>query len=121
MERQTLSGESFNFGPKAEQARTVAELLDDLAGNWSDHWDRPPVIADEEPAFEEAGLLKLNCDKALHHLAWEPTLAYKEAVEMTGSWYRRVLQKKSDPRGVTLEQIVAFSSLGRERGRAWAA
>jgi CDP-glucose 4,6-dehydratase len=32
-------------------------------------------------------LLKLNCDKALFQLKWQPTLSYQETVEYVGDWY----------------------------------
>ena len=38
--------------------------------------------------FEEATLLKLNCDKALAYLHWHSTLHYDECVNFIAEWYR---------------------------------
>ena len=37
--------------------------------------------------FHEAGLLKLNCDKALSILKWKATLEYYDTVRFTNEWY----------------------------------
>lgn len=84
---KTINGESFNFGPRAEQNRTVLELLSDLSKYW--HFAHPEEaykVTDNIP-FHEAGLLKLNCDKALFHLKWEANLSYAECVRFVSEWY----------------------------------
>lgn len=117
--KNTLHGESFNFGPRAEQNSTVVQLLVDLAHAWG---HRNPLfsyeIVDNVP-FHEAGLLKLNCDKALLMLGWEPNLSYRECVEMTGEWYRRVLKEHASGLNVTTEQIREYQAIARERKRTW--
>ena len=59
--RPAQHGEAFNFGPVAEQNRTVVELLDDLARFWGLAAGQRAydIVAGEK--FHEAGLLKLNC------------------------------------------------------------
>jgi CDP-glucose 4,6-dehydratase len=82
-----LHGQSFNFGPKSEYNRTVKELLEDLSSRWN--FSNPNdayLITDNQP-FHEAGLLKLNCDKALFYLNWIAALDYQELLEFTGDWY----------------------------------
>jgi CDP-glucose 4,6-dehydratase len=114
-----LHGESFNFGPRAEQNNTVVQLLEDLAGVWG--FDDPSAsfkIVGNIP-FHEAGLLKLNCDKALLMLKWEPNLSYDECVRMTGDWYRDVLKEGRDALEVTTEQIRAYEASASERSRVW--
>ena len=71
-----LNGQSFNFGPSSDQDRTVKDLLDDLFVFWSgDQKNKGYQVINEIP-FDEAGLLKLNCDKALFHLNWKSVLKY---------------------------------------------
>ncbi|HVC60916.1 MAG TPA: CDP-glucose 4,6-dehydratase [Acetobacteraceae bacterium] len=117
--RDAHNGEAFNFGPRAERSRTVVELLQDLAQIW-----RLPAaqeayrIADQVP-FHEAGLLKLNCDKALLGLQWNATLEYRECIDMTGEWYRAVLCDNADARAVTAEQISRYESLAADRDLHW--
>lgn len=112
-----LHGESFNFGPRAEQNATVLELMAALAEVWGDVAE-PYRITGQVP-FHEAGLLKLNCDKALLQLRWEPNLSYAECVAMTGGWYRQVLRDKADALALTLQQIGAYETLAAQRQRVW--
>lgn len=115
-----LHGEAFNFGPRAEQSRTVIDLLHDLSEHWgiADASQAYRVTADIP--FHEAGLLKLNCDKALFYLKWEPNLDYAETICLVGDWYRAFYREKSDMYALTLEQIASYERVGAERKRVWA-
>lgn len=115
-----LNGESYNFGPRAEQNRTVVELLSDLARIWGFDAGHQAYEALPTPPFPEAGLLKLSCDKALMDLAWEANFSYAECVELTGEWYRDVLKGGAAAYDVTLRQIHTYDQRARTRGRAWA-
>ena len=55
--------------------------------NWND-------VSHKKDKFHEAGLLKLNCDKALCDLNWIPTLNFSDTVRMTASWYETYYQDK---------------------------
>lgn len=114
-----LDGEPFNFGPRAEINRTVSELLQDLATQWGEEPDKCFAVTGNVP-FHEAGLLKLNCDKALFHLRWEANLAYAETVAMIAQWYRQYYHERADMHAVTHGQIERYEVLARERGRSWA-
>ncbi len=114
-----LNGESFNFGPRAEQNQPVADLLRDLARIWGFADPGESFRITGNIPFHEAGLLKLNCDKALLQLRWEPNLSYAECLEMTGGWYRRVLREGDDALTVTLEQIAAYEAVAGRHGRVW--
>ncbi len=119
--RPELHGEAFNFGPRAEQNHTVVELLGDLARYWG--------FADGQAAFEitgnipfhEAGLLKLNCDKALFHLKWEPNLSYAETIKLVGEWYAAYYRLKGDLYVATSDQISHYENTGLARSRIWSA
>lgn len=63
-EDDTLDGEAFNFGPRAEQNHTVEELLIDLSKYWNFTNVQDAYKVTGNIPFHEAGLLKLNCDKA---------------------------------------------------------
>ncbi len=112
-------GESYNFGPRSEQNRTVVEMLADVGSAWG--LERPEdafEIIDNVP-FHEAGLLRLNCDKALLELKWEATLTYAECVKMTGLWYKRVIREEQPALECTLGQIKEYEALAIERKRVW--
>ncbi|MGV1870970.1 CDP-glucose 4,6-dehydratase [Agrobacterium rosae] len=115
----THDGQSYNFGPRAEQNRTVVDLIGDLGSIWGLQSETEAYTVTGDIPFHEASLLKLNCDKALLHLNWEANLRYDECVDITGSWYRQVLKEGSNALAVTLEQIASFEALARDRGRGW--
>jgi len=115
----SINGESFNFGPRAEQNRSVLDLLSDLGTYWKfDSNNQVYKVVDSIP-FHEAGLLKLNCDKALFHLKWEPNLHYHECVRFVGKWYYAFYRQKVDLMELTMSQIQEYASLARERNLVW--
>lgn len=120
LQQAQLHGEAFNFGPRAGQNQTVVELLCALGQRWgfanSDQAYRVTATA----PFHEAGLLKLNCDKALLHLKWEPNLDYAEMIRLVGDWYAAFYRERADMYALTLEQIAAYEHAGAERNRVWA-
>lgn len=117
---RNLHGHSFNFGPKSERNKSVLDLLSDLSEFWVfDSSNDAYVITDNIP-FHEAGLLKLNCDKALFHLHWAGTLSYKECVKMVGEWYSSFYCKDASLLELTLDQITKYEQLGGQRGQKWA-
>ncbi|KMO19933.1 CDP-glucose 4,6-dehydratase [Methylobacterium indicum] len=115
----TLNGESFNFGPKGEQNATVLALLAELASVWGFENPADAYRVVNDIPFHEASLLKLNIDKALGILRWQPTLSYDECVGMTGSWYREVVKNGADARTVTSDHIDRYQHLARQRQHAW--
>lgn len=103
----SLNGEGFNFGPRAEQNRTVKELLEDLSSYWSSKITITHKITDNIK-FHEAGLLKLNCDKALAYLKWQASLRYEDTVRFTSEWYFEFYNKSSDIFKFTMSQIEEY-------------
>ena len=119
--RDDLNGEAFNFGPKAEQSRTVLELVEDLRAHWpSDEVDQFVTVTDELP-FHEASLLKLNCDKALMYLKWASVLEYHETIQLVGQWYSSCLTSNVSAREITETQISSYETLASQRKLPWAA
>ncbi len=113
-----LHGESFNFGPAADQNHTVEDLLIDLSQYWNlEHTDIFEVI--ENTSFDEAGLLKLNCDKSLFYLNWKSNLMYLETIKFTSEWYYGFYKQKKDMFDFTSQQINEYESLGKNRGLKW--
>ena len=93
----------------------------------SKYWDRVlwNDVSKEKTHLHEAGLLKLNCDKALADLSWQPTLKFEETVKMTVEWYRHYYQnsQQDDVGSVydfTLSQIEIYSQLAKQRKMSWA-
>ena len=81
---------------------------------WSD-------ISNSQNHFHEAGLLKLNCDKALFDLSWQPTLKFEETVRMTVEWYKAYHQQPNNSMyDFTVKQIEEYTRLASDRGIKWA-
>ena len=116
---KSLNGEGFNFGPRAEQNRTVAELLHDLSAYW--HFEDASdafTVTDNIP-FHEAGLLKLNCDKSLALLRWQAALDYRETIKFTSEWYYEYYKNDIDMMAKTISQINAYQNTANAKGLLW--
>jgi len=117
---QQFHGEAYNFGPSAHQNHPVKELIYEMAKYW-DHVKWNDVSKSEEH-LHEAGLLKLNCDKALFDLNWMPTLKFEETVRMTVEWYKHYYQApEKSIYDFTISQIEEYTSLAKRREMKWAA
>ena len=114
-----LNGENFNFGPKAEHNHTVQELLEDLSKRW--HFDdasKAYQVTGNSP-FHEAGLLKLNCDKALSLLRWTAVLDYETLIDFTGNWYYQYYRQSTDLFALTTRQISEYEESAKKQRQAW--
>ena len=118
-ENSSNHGEAYNFGPPADQNYPVADLIIEM----SKHWDNIEWIdaSENSDLLQEAGLLKLNCDKALSHLNWTPNLKFQETVKMTIEWYKEFYDKdKENIYPFTISQINEYSQLAKSRNKSWA-
>lgn len=114
------SGESYNFGPRAERAQTVLDLLRDLSLVWNFDNEHDPYIVTENIPFHEAGLLKLNCDKAQFSLKWEAVLSYKECVDFVGKWYYSYYRDSESMVSLTNNQLCEYEQKAKARQIIWA-
>ena len=114
------NGEIYNFGPRAEQTKTVYELAKDLAALWGLNPDEAVQLTGNVP-FKEATLLKLNCDKALAELQWHSTLHYNECVHFIADWYRAFYQGQgADMYQLTISQVEKYVSAAKNQCLEWA-
>lgn len=119
-ENKNLNGEGFNFGPRAEQNRTVCELIEDLSTYWKFKSSAEAYKVTDNIPFHEAGLLKLNCDKALFYLKWQANLNYQETIKFTGEWYYDFYHNKDKNMfAKTTEQIKQYTAWASERNLPW--
>jgi len=123
--RDLINGESFNFGPAYNQNHTVLELLNKISENWVSNNNEitTGITTNTENAILEANLLKLNCDKSLHKLDWEPVLNFEKTTEFTGNWYYEFYYKNLSKQSLfnfTLDQIELFEILAKEKKILWA-
>ncbi len=114
-----LHGEPFNFGPAAQQDHSVGELVSAM----SQHWDqvRWEDVSAQYGGPYESSLLKLNCDKALHHLRWSAAWDFEATVRATVLWYRRFYEApQTSIAEFSLGQIEDYVSQAQQRGLLWA-
>jgi CDP-glucose 4,6-dehydratase len=116
--RPELHGESFNFGPQAQQNHSVLALVQQMAMHWEQvRWQDVSGVA---AGPYESGLLKLNCDKALHVLHWHAVMGFEDTVRMTAEWYRAYYQQPEQIATMTDAQITAYTAIARQQGLEWA-
>ena len=112
-------GEAYNFGPSADQNYPVSKLIDEMSKYWDQiKWN--DVSTDKEHVHE-AGLLKLNCDKALSDLKWHSALEFEETVKMTVEWYKEYYQNQNQSMyDFTISQIESYTKAAKLNNIAWA-
>ena len=112
-------GEAYNFGPPAHQNHSVSELIDEMGKYWEQvQWND---VSQDQKHVHEAGLLKLNCDKALYDLQWQSTLQFEETVKMTVKWYKHYYKNNEQSMyELTMLQIEEYSKLAKNRHLGWA-
>ena len=115
-ENNNFNGEAYNFGPAKDNNFSVRDLIEEMKKNWSSvEW------IDSSKGKEklyEAKLLRLNCEKAMNHLKWEPILNFEETIELTVNWYKKYYSG-NDIYDFTLSQIEEYSRKGKTRGAYW--
>lgn len=108
-------GEAYNFGPHFNNKNySVRELIEEL----SKHWDQVKWndISRSKENFHEAGLLKLNCNKALQDLKWQSLLSFEEVVKMTVKWYKIYYKdEEASMYDYTIGQINEYMELVKAR------
>jgi len=113
------NGEPYNFGPRAEQTKTVFELTQDLAEQWGLDKDKASKIIGNVP-FQEANLLKLNCDKALTYLKWHSTFHYGQCVNVIADWYKAYyIDGNKNMYQLTIDQINFYMLEAKNQNLNW--
>lgn len=115
----SLHGEAFNFGPRAEQNHTVRQLLEDLSVYWDFETPASAYSITGNIPFHEAGLLKLNCDKALFYLKWQANLDYALTIKFTSEWYFDFYKTDKNIYDKTIAQIKEYEELAMQKGLLW--
>lgn len=118
MERRSkLSGHSFNFGPSEIEQKSVEQLVADLGTIWKIYVKSScqNLVTFGPRTFNEAGLLKLACDKALNMLRWNSILGYDETIVFTAEWYAKYHTNPKEIRKFTLEQLTNYVEKARRK------
>jgi CDP-glucose 4,6-dehydratase len=114
-----LHGEPFNFGPPASQNHTVLELVKEMSLHWEKvKWED---VSEINNGPYESGLLKLNCDKALHFLNWEAVMNFEQTIQMTSEWYKAYYANEEHSiLEITKKQIAHYTHLAKQKNIRWA-
>ncbi len=93
--------EAWNFGPSDDDCKSVSWILDKMVNFWGNDasWS-----IDNESNPHEAGILKLDCSKALQRLEWRPKWSLEKTLNSIVDWHR-VFVDKGDLRNESLNQI----------------
>jgi len=111
-------GEPYNFGPSSKNNYSVGQLINEIKESWNKaNWND---VSEEGNQPYEAGLLKLNCDKALFDLDWQPTLNFRETVKMTADWYKYYYQgNESSMYDFSVTQIEEYLKIAQSKSISW--
>jgi len=106
LEQGTTFAGGWNFGPGAEDVRTVGQVATCFAELWG-QGARLEIDGGQHP--HEAGLLTLDCSKARNLLGWRPRLGLDEALAWTAEWYRAWAGMQGKPNAAALTGLVDVS------------
>lgn len=104
---------AWNFGPGAVGEISVATLATQMA----QHWPALRIEADSGVHPHEAAILRLNCDKAMQHLAWLPVWGIDTTLAKTARWYRGF---QDSGHLASISDLEAYTHDARQLGLAWA-
>lgn len=95
----------YNFGPLPDDHLCVKELVETAIKIWGNgEWK--DVSNSTEP--HEAGLLKLDINRATNELNWQPKLNAQQAIEWSINWYK---QTSENIAAYTFQQINNYFSV----------
>jgi CDP-glucose 4,6-dehydratase len=99
--------QAWNFGPRSEDARTVAWIVERLSDLWG---ESAGYEIDPGQHPYESHYLKLDCSKAEGLLRWSPKLRLSTALEWVVEWYQGY-QRQEDVRCITEAQIARYEGI----------
>ncbi len=95
---------SFNFGPISSSNKNVSSLVEEILKHWNGDWIKDLDLNSPH----EAKYLHLNIDKATNILGWQPMWTFKETIEKTILWYKKVHEGGISEEDACLENIYSY-------------
>jgi CDP-glucose 4,6-dehydratase len=106
LEKQPIDfAQAYNFGPQAEDALSVEEMLQLSIAAWG---SGEYQIEQEANQPHEASLLKLDISKVKSELNWMPKMKANETIKFTLDWYKRFKGDTLEVNDFTNHQILSF-------------
>jgi CDP-glucose 4,6-dehydratase len=96
--------ESWNFGPLANDCKTVEYLVNRICTLWG---LKATFSLATKKGPHEASFLKLDCSKARTRLGWRPHWDLERALPTTVAWYKAYASKRS-AKAMCFKQIDEF-------------
>lgn len=100
-QNKKINGESFNFGPSKSYNFKVINLIKLI----KQHWVDGKILIKKNKSFKEAKLLQLNSKKTNKILKWKPKLNLFDTIYITGIWYKKFYDKKTNMYKFSLYQL----------------
>jgi CDP-glucose 4,6-dehydratase len=97
--------QAYNFGPHYNDALTVIKMVDMVIDSWG---SGKYIVKQDFNELHEAGLLKLDINKAIAELKWMPKFNASQAVYYTINWYKQFFDDKETTITFTEKQINDF-------------
>ncbi|RZK27756.1 MAG: hypothetical protein EOO61_23005 [Hymenobacter sp.] len=104
----TKYGGAWNFGPHAEDNKTVGDLVAAAIQIWGSGEYNYSILANQP---HEAGLLKLDISKATTALHWSPKYDSQTAIAETLNWYKKYFENPSQIAAYTSKAVSTYASL----------
>lgn len=101
---------ALNFGPRADDARTVGAIVRRLTEAWGG--GGPGWQQDAQAGVPEAHLLTLDAGAAQRAIGWRPVWTADQALDRTAAWYRAHLDGQ-DMRAVSARQLDEYEEMSR--------
>jgi CDP-glucose 4,6-dehydratase len=104
--KQTITSESFNFGPNKSNNKSVNDVIN-LINN--DFKNSVKVIknANSSKNYHESKILMLNSYKSKKKLNWQTKYNLEQSIKLTSFWFREFFAKR-DILKVTRNQIINY-------------
>jgi CDP-glucose 4,6-dehydratase len=105
-EQPVKFSQAYNFGPYMADTLTVGEVVQKAIAIWG---GGEIEIQQNKLAPHEAGLLKLDINKAVNDLEWRPRLNAEQAITNTIEWYKTFLKgEMADMKSFVNNQITFY-------------
>jgi len=102
-----LYSSAYNFGPHLDDAMPVSAMVDLAIKAWGSG-NFKNTSAEHQP--HEAGLLKLDINKASVELGWSPKYNAQTAIDKTIAWYKNYVTNPEEVINFTENQVKDFIS-----------
>ncbi|MGF7078350.1 CDP-glucose 4,6-dehydratase [Mucilaginibacter sp. UYCu711] len=105
-DKPLVFSEAFNFGPHISDTLKVMELVNIALNIWGKGQSK---LLNDTTKVHEAGILKLDNNKAIEKLGWKPVFTSTNALKWTIDWYKNYT--KQPVKELTFNQINAYFKL----------